>query len=58
MKKIFSIAAAALLFVACSPKEFNLSTKTQSLDLPETAVTDSLVVNGSDGNCELEYAPQ
>lgn len=57
MKKLVSITAAALLLVACGPKEFNLSTKKSVFDLPDTAVTDSLTVNGSDGNCELDYAP-
>lgn len=58
MKKLILFAAAALMLAACGPKEFNLSSKTKSIDLPETAATDSLVVNGSDGDCELEYAPQ
>lgn len=51
------VAAAVLMTAACGPKEFNLSTKTAKVDIPDTGATDSLVVNGSDGNCEIEFAP-
>lgn len=49
--------AAIMTFTACGPKEFNLSSPVSEISLAETAVTDSVVINGSDGNCEVAYAP-
>lgn len=59
MRKTISVLFAAIFLLAsCGPKEFNLSSKTSKLLLRETATTDSLVVNGSDGDCSVEFAPK
>lgn len=49
--------AAMMTFTACGPKEFNLSSPVSEITLAETAVTDSVVINGSDGTCQVAYAP-
>lgn len=60
IKKIYLMTVSAVLVVlaACGPKEFNLSSATSKVLLPDGASVDSLVVNGSDGNCEIEFAPE
>lgn len=59
MKKFLSMALMVVLIVlvACGPKEFNLTSATTKVSLPDVASVDSLVVNGSDGTCEIEFAP-
>ncbi len=49
---------AISMLTACGPKELNLTTATPNVTFDETAQTDSVIINGSDGNCEIEYAPQ
>ena len=45
------------IMTGCGPKEFNLSTQTPKKVFSEEVQTDSVVINGSDGTCELEFAP-
>lgn len=52
----FVVVAAAM--TACGPKEFNLSSSTARVDIPDGGAVDSIVVNGSDGNCLIEFAPE
>ena len=42
---------------ACGTKEYNLSSQTNNLSYSEEGAQDNIVINGSDGNCELEHSP-
>lgn len=50
---------SALLMITsgCGPKEFNLSTQTPKKMFSEVAQSDSIIISGSDGTCEIEYSP-
>ena len=50
--------AIGLFAASCGSKEFNLSSATKNLSFAEEGATENVVINGSDGNCEVEYCPE
>lgn len=53
------LLAIGLFGVSCGSKEYNLSTTTKNLSIAEEGSTEKIIIiNGSDGNCEVEYCPE
>lgn len=58
MKKVILFAiVGAMAVVGCGQKEFNLSTDTPNLLLSDGESTSEVLVHGSDGNCQIDFAP-
>lgn len=59
MKNLFfALALVGMILTSCGPKEFHLSTQNANRVFSEKGQTDSVVINGSDGTCKIEYAPE
>lgn len=54
---IVSLSVVTILS-ACKPKKFNLSSADTKINLSDEQQTKTVVVNGSDGNCEISYSPE
>lgn len=58
MKKILLLFLTGFFLAACGPKEYNLSSAPAFVNLPDSILTDSVIIHGSNGKCKVEYFPE
>lgn len=51
------LLSGVALLSSCQPKEYNITSTDTKINLSDEQQTKKVIVNGSDGNCEIRYYP-